>query len=254
MSGCCCSVDPIQADQSDTTGEEDATGDLGTRSVVARTPAVVPVVEPTAEAAPVIEPLAEPPQVEPEPPIAVPEVVIEAPTAQAEPTSLTVSEVPAADPLMAELAALRGALRGRLEQRDQPRDQFGRFASNDSSAAPADTEAMYKHADGTWDKARVRTIHEPSIRALIDPIPPASDGKPILYMTGGGYGSGKSTYRLGSSGSAAPTRTRPCCCWWAHRPDNPTSQHVRIGRSSSMTLGSRRSRSSSQRPAQAMSS
>ena len=77
-------------------------------------------------------------------------------------------------------------------------DEAGRFASADSAGLRYPTDARYARG-GTWDAERVATVHRPMLDKMMAGVPLAEHGKQTLSMTGGGYGSGKSTMLDSSS-------------------------------------------------------
>lgn len=87
---------------------------------------------------------------------------------------------------------------GAVENFNPAHDEKGRFAEHGVMSSPMssssldDTQHKYQHADGTWDKDRVKNVHEPILQAMFNGVPKA-EGPMTVYMTGGGYGSGKST-------------------------------------------------------------
>jgi len=86
-------------------------------------------------------------------------------------------------------------------------DDKGRFSSDDSGgfgpfvdprksmglSLKHDTKTHYTDEKGKWSPARVAAVHQPVYDKIRQGVDKAPDGKPILYMSGGGYGSGKST-------------------------------------------------------------
>jgi hypothetical protein len=55
-----------------------------------------------------------------------------------------------------------------------------------------DTNEQYTDASGKYSPERAEKVHEPAYKRMLQDIPKA-DGKPTVYMSGGGWGSGKST-------------------------------------------------------------
>lgn len=53
-----------------------------------------------------------------------------------------------------------------------------------------DTEGQYRHADGTWTKER-QELHDAILKQIMQGVSPVD--KPVVYFTGGGSASGKST-------------------------------------------------------------
>jgi hypothetical protein len=80
----------------------------------------------------------------------------------------------------------------------QPRDDHGRWTSGGDTSGgatghgPNETITKFMRPDGTWDPARVAEVHQPALARLTDGVK-VVDGAPTVYMTGGGYGSGKSS-------------------------------------------------------------
>jgi hypothetical protein len=56
-----------------------------------------------------------------------------------------------------------------------------------------DTQKQYQHPDGTYSQERVEKVHKPILMGLVQGIEKAPPGEQVLYMTGGGTASGKST-------------------------------------------------------------
>jgi hypothetical protein len=59
-----------------------------------------------------------------------------------------------------------------------------------SSVQSKDTSVRYRTLDGGWDKQREQDVHLPLLAKIAHGVPPVET--PTLFMTGGGYGSGKS--------------------------------------------------------------
>jgi hypothetical protein len=59
------------------------------------------------------------------------------------------------------------------------------------------TQGMYKSPEGQYTSDREATVHKRALKGFMKDVTAPPDGKRIVYMTGGGYGSGKSSALLG---------------------------------------------------------
>jgi hypothetical protein len=85
-----------------------------------------------------------------------------------------------------------GSFVGKQRVEPKPPQTEREQAATPAAKEPKDTEEKYK-INGKWTEERVRAVHKPLLDKMREGVKKAPDGKPVLYMTGGGYGSGKST-------------------------------------------------------------